>query len=985
MPPNNKSNNTSTMLDDEDVKRIAMRIAMTASAKLQSQKEVLSDADLMRQYILMCPYLDPNSPAIEAALLGLLVQNDDNENDNNKLPQTDTIISSSSTLDDKASTAAAAAAATDRGVTFDKSKKKKKKRGTFGKVFCVFGYILRTLILDFPLALFIAAYFAAVWTHRLHDWYLRPQLEALYWDSERMYQEETYYKRYCEAEDQSTRKGSDLFLPINATTQEAYDHQLIHGLTVFPSVLSDKTATELRDFVISQNFKLPEDESIFVIANKHRYSFGLGTEEPTVATAMEELASNERLKPALEKIMGPNPALIEMTCITSTPGAKDQYWHDDVVARASAMQFGRSFGPSYSIFIQLQNTTKKMGATAACPGTHFCAAGSMETFCDKQGFQVVGEDGYWRTGDAMLMNMNIYHRGAAHKDPDAEDRVMLILTFVPRPRSHAESRQMSQGITFSLRWDMWGHTLDDLAHAKTRMTQPWTTLRSLGLYKQKDAQWGIDYISGGSMRMANGDNGFRDDQLEEQIEAGGFPLLPSFLNGEVDTEKEGWRQYYLKTCIKIEEFTFRVNLVAVPSYILLQLIILVVRLFLPSDDKNGPFRRFGWAIARLVFVYGLAYGLFKAAVHHVDNTQWARDISGGRRYTNSFVITDNDYSGPTTYPHREDVLIETRYKSPAFAMYNDFIMAHPGNRPWKVLLDSTAPLYESYSGLPKIFREQLPEYMVSSMESQQRRFLYQGKKSHWQLMSREDALDYNERQLQISSSPVLRRVYTGLEYLLQDCKHGHLRDTVLVRYDVIPFLMSLQHKLLTRFDNETFVSLAHLPDTEDMDNVEPAPKLINILHRSLTLTKPECKSRFVRRPVKLAVGTSPGEPEAGAWIREGSIVEARHRGDSGQYKWYHATVDHIASTGYHAVNFYDGQEDLVKADGVRAYIPFTVGEKVELNTDEVYIKTEVIRVRDNMLDLKELKSGKVVKNIFMGDVRRPNTKTIKKKRETKYY
>lgn len=964
-------------LPDEDITRVAMRIAMTSFAKLQSQTEVLSDADLMRQYILMCPYVAPTSPAIEAALLGL-------QSVDGKLPTLQPDSNSSSPREGTA-LAPAVVATTARATQLD-TIRPKKKLGTFGKILNIVGYFIRTLIFELPLAVFLAAYLAAVWTHRLHDLYLEPQLEAIYWDSDRMEKEETYYKRYCDADDQSTLEGSDLFLSENTTTEEAYQHHLTHGMTVFPSILSKKTATELRDYVRSQNFKLPEEESIFVIANKNRYSFGLGTEEPSVANAMEELASHERLRPALEKIMGPNPALIEMTCITSTAGAKDQYWHDDVIARASAIQFGQSFGPSYSIFIQLQDTTKKMGATAACPGTHYCAAGSMEKFCDEQGFQVVGEDGLWKTGDAMLMNMNIYHRGAAHKDYDAQDRVMLILTFVPRPRSHAESRQMSQGITFSLRWDMWGHTLDDLAHAKTRMTQPWATLRSLGLYKQKEADWGIDYISGGSMRMANGDNGFREDQLEEQIEAGGFPLLPGFLNGEVDLKREGWREYYLKTCIKIEEFMLKVNLVAVPAYIFLQVLILVVRLFLPSDPKNGPFRRFGWAIARLVLVHTVVYGLFRAALNHVDNTQWAKDIKEERRYTNPFAVTDNDYSGPTTYPHREDILIETRYKNPALAMYNDFINGHPGNRQWNPLLESMAPLYESYSGLPTVFRDHLAEYMVSSMESQQRRFLYQGKESHWHLLSRENALNYNERQLQISSNPVLRHVYTGLEYLLQECKHGHLRNTVLTRYDVIPHLRDFQDKLLQQFQNVTFVSLAREPTLSEMD--DPVPKPITIMHRTLIVKKPELNSRFVRRPVNLAMGTNPGEPSVGAWIKEGSIVEARFKGDNGQYKWYYGTVDHIASLGFHLVTFYDEQQDYVKADGVRAYIPFKVGEKVEYNLDnEFYVRSEVIRVHPdgNTLDIVMNKTGKKVKNIFKGDIRRPNTKKIVKKTETKYY
>jgi ectoine hydroxylase-related dioxygenase (phytanoyl-CoA dioxygenase family) len=229
----------------------------------------------------------------------------------------------------------------------------------------------------------------------------------------------------------------------------------LHGFSVFPGVLAPKTADNLRNYVMSKNRNLTEDESIFVIAGENRFSFGLGTEEPSVTAAMMELANSERLRPTLEKVLGPNPSLIEMTAITSSYGAEAQYWHDDVIPTSSAIKYARSFGPSYSVFIQLQNTTKAMGATSACPGSYYCSSGTMGDYCEEDGFQVVGEDGHWNTGDALLMNMNSYHRGSAHIDPDGIDRVMLILTFVPRPNKRAESRQMSQGITYSLRWDMW--------------------------------------------------------------------------------------------------------------------------------------------------------------------------------------------------------------------------------------------------------------------------------------------------------------------------------------------------------------------------------------------------------------------------------------------------------------------------------------------------------------------------------------------------
>ena len=63
--------------------------------------------------------------------------------------------------------------------------------------------------------------------------------------------------------------------------------------------------------------------------------------------------------------------------------------------------------------------------------------------------------------DALLMNMDSWHRGSAHVDPNGLDRVMMVTTWVPRPQRRAESRQMAQGITYSLRWDHWGFTWND--------------------------------------------------------------------------------------------------------------------------------------------------------------------------------------------------------------------------------------------------------------------------------------------------------------------------------------------------------------------------------------------------------------------------------------------------------------------------------------------------------------------------------------------
>jgi Phytanoyl-CoA dioxygenase (PhyH) len=309
------------------------------------------------------------------------------------------------------------------------------------------GFIFRILLLDLPLFAMFVFCGVCTWTNYVTTEYLMPQLRSAIWDDDRAAAEITYYCRECSSLDISARMSSELVLSPGASPQDAYEHHLKHGFTIFPQVLSPPTVANLRHFVDSRNRHLHDQEKIYVIEGDNRFSFGLGTETPAVSAAMIEIATHPQLKASLEKILGPNPALIEMTAITSSYGAVDQWWHDDVIPTGSAIRYARTFGPSYSIFIQLQNTTKEMGATQVCPGSHYCSAGDRARLCEENGFHLVGTDGYWRSGDALLMNMNSWHRGSAHTDPRAQDRVMLILTFVPQPVSRAESRMMSQGIS----------------------------------------------------------------------------------------------------------------------------------------------------------------------------------------------------------------------------------------------------------------------------------------------------------------------------------------------------------------------------------------------------------------------------------------------------------------------------------------------------------------------------------------------------------
>ena len=185
------------------------------------------------------------------------------------------------------------------------------------------------------IALLCPTYVTLKWFHRVHDMYLVKLLNAAIWTKERQENEITYYKRECTIDDLTTTNPNDLILNDSKTdgattspAEVAYQHQLKHGFTVFPYVLSQSTATELREHILSRKYNLTKQESIYVINNENRFSYALDSYRiPAVLNAMNEITKpNSLLTKSITKILGFSPALIEMTAITTSYGAKDQWW-----------------------------------------------------------------------------------------------------------------------------------------------------------------------------------------------------------------------------------------------------------------------------------------------------------------------------------------------------------------------------------------------------------------------------------------------------------------------------------------------------------------------------------------------------------------------------------------------------------------------------------------------------------------------------------
>lgn len=577
-----------------------------------------------------------------------------------------------------------------------------------------------------------------------------------------------------------------------------------------------------------------------------------------------------------------------------------------------------------------------MGATAACPGTHYCSGGTEMALCQEEGFQLVNEAGHWAEGDALLMNMNSFHRGAAHTDPDGLDRVMLILTFVPKPKDFAESRRMSQGITFSLRWDMWGHTWDDLAHADERMGQPWATLRALAIYKPKQASWGLDWWTSSSMRAGGMETGYNDEAMADFQRWGQLKWLPMFLQEQgLDPEEEHvWLKYATKTAKKVETFAGFVAFSAVCGYAIL----FALRAILQT--KRPWVHTFSLSMARVGALCAIAYAVYAGLKHHVDSTDWAADIRGGRRYSTTMT---NELSfgvkteGITTIPHRNDVLIETRFGSPYLHMYNDYINGHPGNRHFLSHVDAVGPSFAQY---PSWLREASIRYVAESVLISQGRFLEQGVMGNWYVNDFEEAMDHTKKFLVSSGMPAVGEVLQTIRFNKSGFRFDTLRDTVLAQKFVPDFLKALEKKILEAALNETpsdvptaCIDFVRPPETEPLmgdDKVtvlkfkSPVVRKISPQFKvELSIRTPRSAATNTMRSPAFKVVPSPPEPEA--WFGAGSQVEAFLEGF-----WFIGEITHVNAYGHFHVAFPDGDESDLGREFIREYKPYKVGERLQL-------------------------------------------------------
>lgn len=199
--------------------------------------------------------------------------------------------------------------------------------------------LLRTLLLDLPLAILFAAFLAAWMIRNIHDTYYEPLFDRATRTDAQLLEEFTYYERQCTKYDLTTRNIQDMLLPIDTTISSSKDDvidtavetMMIHGATVIPSVLQPNTTAALRDYIVRKNARISAAEAYPMSQGENRLSYGIdASEDPAVSQAIAEVATHPVIRPLLRALLGDDdPASAEITSITAFAGAEDQVWHQD--------------------------------------------------------------------------------------------------------------------------------------------------------------------------------------------------------------------------------------------------------------------------------------------------------------------------------------------------------------------------------------------------------------------------------------------------------------------------------------------------------------------------------------------------------------------------------------------------------------------------------------------------------------------------------
>uniref|UniRef100_A0A7S0XL92 Uncharacterized protein n=1 Tax=Pseudo-nitzschia delicatissima TaxID=44447 RepID=A0A7S0XL92_9STRA len=650
--------------------------------------------------------------------------------------------------------------------------------------------------------------------------------------------------------------------------QMAVDTMMKHGSVMVPKILSDATIFELREFIDRKNRAVSGTSDEYPITASHnRISYGIeSTEHPSVVRALKEIHDHGVMSHLIQNLVGDeNPALSEITAITAWAGAEDQSWHADVKPDGNGVKFGRTYSHSYSLFLPLQATTKGMGATELCPGTHMCASDNMWQVCDSVGISASevrkarprsdyspdedGEkkyredklmEGSWRAGDGVLLNQQGWHRGPGHTEEEMEDRIMFIVSFLKRPHPD-DPRQLARGTYFHQKWLNWGSTWEDMVDTMANLQRPWNILRCLHLYKPSDRSWGYDLFTATTLRVANNQMGGEPEDLDGIIDNVMTPLnFPEWLEGDLDYENEhAWTIYLSGTIRKTLMFLYDINYyghIGLAGFVVAASILGFVYNFLLARTSSKRYGRRSTVfpviksgVKRLILTHGPIFALgFYVWRVRIQKSQWAIDIDSGKYLMRPFpthpIFRDEDpgvLGVNSTLPRRSDVLIGTRMNTKAIGAYYSWFEYHPANRIFDQFVEAYGGIggfYHSllpnnansqrFSKLPSGLSEKLVDSAFEMITKHHGggRFLMQDYRSgDWLVLNEAESIEYIKKRLLIGNKNgnTMGAIQEQIDLLLDKQRFGTPRNALSMSWNSQLFLHDLSKKVVsTPFERE---------------------------------------------------------------------------------------------------------------------------------------------------------------------------------------
>ncbi|KAG7362019.1 phytanoyl-CoA dioxygenase family protein [Nitzschia inconspicua] len=664
-----------------------------------------------------------------------------------------------------------------------------------------------------------------------HDDYFVPMVHRARRTDLDLQDEVTYYPRKCNILDlTATRKeASQLYVQtpamsdkdniISEMASDAVDKIMTHGAIMISDLLQQDTVDALRQYVVRTNGQVKGTSAQFPMSQgRSRVSFGIeAADDPAVVQALKQIHDHPLFGNIIQELLGDkNPALSEITAITASFGAAPQAWHPDVKPDGNALMYGRTYSHSYSLFIPLQNTTRDMGPTDLCPGTHFCADDDLSDLCEvyKIGLHEIRpkEDHrqkFWKSGDGVLLNQQVWHRGGEHEDEDAPERVVFIVSFLARP---TDPRQLSRGTYFHQKWLNWGATWQDMADSAISMARPWNILRCLHLWKPSDREWGYDLLTASALRIANQQKGCEPHELtifvEEVMRKFG---LPEFLDGTVDDEMdEAWTIYFRETIHNYLTFLQAVNIVVHGTF---AIILLLSAIILHFTKRQSFLTTVGKGTKRLLLTHGLVIALTLFTLRKVQSTKWATGITSGKSWMRPFPSIEDTArqesdvmvaSGMTTLPRRFDVLVGSRLNTRSIGAYQRWLDYHPGNR----IFDEYIHTYggkrfrEIWRGesFPKSLAENVVETGLNMLKTHRSgRFLDQDYRSgDWREMNSLESKEYIQMRLFVGPRNTLLGVLKQeVDYMVDEYRHGWQRNYKSMSWYSQLYLTQLSRRLFT--------------------------------------------------------------------------------------------------------------------------------------------------------------------------------------------